>query len=84
MLSKNNVCVIAHPYVVNLDGLPKLDFIYNDFKKPRYKPPVSEYGTFEKYVRMNRKEQRACLTEIGQTKRRRSIPKSESIEKKHK
>jgi hypothetical protein len=65
MLSRNNVCVVSDPYLVALDGLPKLDIIQADFKKSNYKPPLTSHASVDKYLRMDRKNMRACLNEVA-------------------
>jgi hypothetical protein len=33
-----------------------MEIIFDNFKKPLYKPPVSNFGSYEKFVRLDRKE----------------------------
>ena len=65
MMTKNNVCVVSDPYLLALDGLPKFEIIQENFKKKRYITPECAFTSFDRYMRMNRKEMRACLNKLA-------------------
>ena len=77
MLADNNVCVVADPYLISIDGMPKLDILVDNFKRKSYltKNTRNEMS-MEEYLRKNRKTMRSVLNEIGQTSKSRSIRKS--------
>lgn len=65
MMTKNNVCIVSDPYLLALDGLPKFEILQADFKRQRYKQPNNYYTSFDRYMRMNRKQMRAELNKLG-------------------
>ena len=32
-MANSQVCIISNPYLVSVDGLPNLDFLYHDLRK---------------------------------------------------
>ena len=82
-MAEYNVCIVADPLIVSLDGLPKLDIMLDSFKHKKFKKNkdilFSRKPSVEEYLRKDRKEMRAFLNQIGSTTRSKQIKKSSSI-----
>jgi hypothetical protein len=72
MLIDNNVCVVADPYLISIDGMPKLDILLDNFKRKNFstKNFINDLS-MDVYLRKDRKTMRSVLNEIGQTKKSR-------------
>lgn len=72
MLSNNNVCVVADPYLISIDGMPRLDILLDNFKHKAFstKGLINDLS-MDEYLRKDRKTMRSVLNEIGQTNKSR-------------
>ena len=56
VVADSQVCIVADPYVISLDGLPKIEFLLDNFKKKPYRPSVqTKEATEDNYLKMERK-----------------------------
>ena len=83
MMSNSQVCVVSNPYLVALDGLPSIDFIYDDIrtKKKGNGVPI-ELKKFRKESnlrRLGRLELSAVMNRLAQTKATKKYAQSESL-----
>ena len=85
-MANSQVCIVSNPYLVSMDGLPNIDFIFDDLRKSK------RYSGIPKHLRQARKENnmrrltRLELTEvlnkISQTKDTKKYTQSESLQAK--
>ena len=83
MLTNSQVCVVSNPYLVSLDELPNVEFIFDDLRQNvRKKGVPEELKKFRKennLRRLTRTELSAVLNRIAQTKETKKYIQSESL-----
>jgi len=83
LMKDSQVCIVANPYLVALDGLPNIDFIYKDIKRNKVSQGIpDELKKFRKESnlrRLSRIELSAVLNRQTQTKKTKKFRQSESL-----
>ena len=78
MMSTSQVCLVTNPYLVALDGLPSIDFIFNDIRnKGKGNGVPKELKQFRKESnlrRLGRLELSAVMNRLSQTKKTKKLP----------